>query len=671
MKTAFKGFCVFLVSLSLVLPSVEALAKKKSVRKAPAKHRVVKKRAAKPRKAAVEKPVYPDYDDEPVREFPAGDGSALWDFWKKSVEAKEKLDRGDASGALARLKDLGPPPSDIINKGQSFYRRLYRQAVQTGLDAAEREGQSTNEWRRKLWTYYPERNYERPETIEAGDKTERLHLMSQKGLFDEAAEMISLSDIEETDIAKDKKCQAYFELGWARQKSGSKDEAPPAYERVVKSGCEGRLVSRALYWKGSVESDQKRYEAAEATFKALAKHDDDNRYIDDAYYRLSKLYLAQNDSEAAARAIADLIKLPEGDMKERYLWDEAFAAFENQDYESAVENLDRIIATKSIGTEAQPQALYWKARIHEIKSKKKLGGGSSGIYHQVLKNYPFSFYALLAEARLSDSAPIPAVTKAKAPAPADKEFARALGVVDDLNKRKEHEAARDVLDYLTYVNRAAAEASPEAVAERWAQSGDYNRALELAAANLDKSLFDINLEKDTPLTRALYPLAYEKIVKEEASTNRLPMPLILGIMREESLFQRTIRSHAGAIGLMQLMPATARMKAKGLGMAFSLGDLHEPEVNIKLGSSFLRDLMDRFGEQTPLAVMGYNAGPGNVNKWLGSQGSMPLDEFIENIPFTETRGYVKRVLRSAHIYNHLLGQSKRSLLVPSMDPPRS
>lgn len=672
MRKWMKLCWMLVVALTLLLPSTEVLAKRRTVRRPAAKHRVVKSKAAKHRaraKTARWKPAPTIVDfDEPVREFPSNDKSPLWNFWKNASEAREKLDKDDAKGALALLKDLPAPPTDIVNKGQSFYRRLYRKALQTGLEAATRLSEDENPWRRRLWAYYPDRDDERPEMIAAGDKLIRLHVMFQRNLFEEASEMVSLADIDETDVPKDDKCRAYFELGWALQKGGSKEDAPAAYGRLIDASCEGKILHRGLYWKGSVEADLKRYDDAEATLKLLAKQSSGNRYADDAYYRLSKIYQAQNDDDRAARAVSDLLKLPEGDMKERYLWDQAFSAFESRDYEEAVENLDRIIATKSLGSEAQPQALYWKARIAEIRSNKKLGGASSGLYHQVLKNYPFSFYALLAEARTGASAPVPSVTKDKAALPSDKTFADALRVVDDLNKRKDYEAARDVLDYLTYVNRAAAAEKPEAIAERWAASGDYNRALELAAENLDKSLFDINLEKDSPLTRALYPLAYEKTVKNEAEANRLPMALILGIMREESLFQRSIRSHAGAIGLMQLMPATARIKARGLGV--EVGDLTVPENNIRLGSSFLRDLMDRFDDQTPLAVMGYNAGPGNVNKWLASQGSMPLDEFIENIPFTETRGYVKRVLRSAHIYGHLLGASKRAALVPSMDAPR-
>jgi soluble lytic murein transglycosylase len=273
----------------------------------------------------------------------------------------------------------------------------------------------------------------------------------------------------------------------------------------------------------------------------------------------------------------------------------------------------------------------------------------------------------LAEARTGASAAVPAVAKLKSEPSADKKVTAAFGVVEKLIRKNDFGRAADALDYLTHLYPEAVKERPEAVAELWVGAGDYNRALEIASEYLDKSVFDINLAHESPLTRALYPLAYLDSAKKEADKNHLPLPLILGIMREESLFLRGVRSHAGAIGVMQLMPATARIKARGLGVPFDTVNLSDPADNILLGASFLKDLMDRFNEQTPLAVMGYNAGPGNVTKWMGAQGYLPLDEFVEAIPFTETRGYVKRVLRSAHIYGHLLGRTKRSALVPSMD----
>jgi peptidoglycan lytic transglycosylase len=651
--------CIFL------FPSVSLAAKKRHARqRRPVWHERQKIREERP-EPAVLRPA-PD------------DGSPGWDFWKSVLQARDRLDQDDARGALDLLSHLPPPPAEVLNKNQTFYRGLYHAALETGRSAAQRLSEPTEEWERKLWAFFPDWPDLRdpsadavPDGATAADKITRLHILSQKSLFESATGFLSPDEIVGAELPAAQRCRALFEYGWALQKSGSKAEAIPVYGLVGNVGCEDKILARSLYWKGMLEMEPKQGGAAEETFRRLIREAGDRKYADDAYYQLSKIYESQNQEDQAERALQDLADLPEGDMKEKYLWDEAFSAYQDQDYEKASGLLDRIVATHPLGTEAQPQALYWKGRIEEIRSNKKLGGASAAEYRRILKSYPFSFYAILAEARLGESASPQPLVKAKGSLPSDKTLSAALRVVDELNRKGDQEEAADVLDYLTQLHPEIAQALPEAVAARWEQSGDYNRTLELAAERLGRSAFDIDLNRDNPLTRSLYPLAYPEEAKQASKDNRLPLSLIEAIMREESLFLRGVRSRAGAVGVMQLMPATARLKARHLGKAITTGDLEVPASNIELGSSFLGELMDRFGGQTALAVMAYNAGAGNVSKWLASQGNLPFDEFIELIPFTETRGYVKRVLRSEAIYAHLLGDRKAARPIKSLDPPQS
>jgi len=605
---------------------------------------------------------------------------SVWDFWKSVLLARAKLNQDEPQEALNRLKDvlgpIPPPPVDLMNKNQTFYRRLYKKALETGIAASARLSKPREDWARRLWALFPDFEAPIASAVPAGfhvsieDKTTRLHILFEKSLFETIPKILTSSEIGGAALRPPDKCRALFEWGSALQKLGRKEEAVEALGWITPTACDGKILTRALYWKGLMESELRHYDAAEAAFRLLAKHSADGRYTDDAYYRLYRMFQSQNQDDKAAHALQHLSELPEGDMKEKYLWDEAFAAYQDKDYEKALDLLDRIVSTRSIGTEAQPQALYWKARIAEILSKKKLGGSSAAAYSKVIKSYPFSFYAVLAEGRLGKPPATPSIAKQKTSFPSDRSTADAFREVDELNRKEDHEAASDVLDYLTHLHPEIAKERPELIAQRWMESGDSNRALEMATESLDKSVFDINLKKDDPLTRALYPLAYPKDVKLASETNRLPQGLIEAIMREESLFLRGVRSHAGAVGLMQLMPATARIKAHRLGVPLSSGGLGVPSSNILLGTSFLRDMMDFFRDQTALAVMAYNAGPRNVSRWMASQGDLPLDEFIESIPFTETRGYVKRVLRSEHIYGILLGDRKATRPIQSLDAPQ-
>jgi soluble lytic murein transglycosylase len=130
-----------------------------------------------------------------------------------------------------------------------------------------------------------------------------------------------------------------------------------------------------------------------------------------------------------------------------------------------------------------------------------------------------------------------------------------------------------------------------------------------------------------------------------------------GIIRQESSFDRAAVSHAGARGMMQLMTPTARQVAGKLSVPYEMGRLtRDPDYNIMLGSSYFAQLMDQWGGYAPLAIASYNAGTGNVRKWVAANGDprMPgvdIVRWIEDIPFLETRGYVQRVLENAVVYD--------------------
>jgi soluble lytic murein transglycosylase len=129
--------------------------------------------------------------------------------------------------------------------------------------------------------------------------------------------------------------------------------------------------------------------------------------------------------------------------------------------------------------------------------------------------------------------------------------------------------------------------------------------------------------------------------------------MVHAIARQESQFDKQIVSHAGARGLMQLMPGTAREQAGKMGLGD--GSLNDPSYNIMLGSGYFQRMLDYYGGSYPLAVAAYNAGAGNVNKWIAANGDprMPgadMLRWIEQIPIFETRNYVQRVLENAVVY---------------------
>jgi soluble lytic murein transglycosylase len=170
-----------------------------------------------------------------------------------------------------------------------------------------------------------------------------------------------------------------------------------------------------------------------------------------------------------------------------------------------------------------------------------------------------------------------------------------------------------------------------------------------------------------------YPLLYKDEALGAARKSAVDSGWVYGIMRAESLFIPDARSHANALGLMQLLPSTGRQVARRLGMAYAGNrTLLNPATNLRLGAEYLRQMRDRFGGNIAMATAAYNAGPHRVKHWL-PRNRLPADIWVENIPFNETRTYVQRVMEHAVAFDWRLGHeitplSKRMPPVPADNP---
>ena len=182
-----------------------------------------------------------------------------------------------------------------------------------------------------------------------------------------------------------------------------------------------------------------------------------------------------------------------------------------------------------------------------------------------------------------------------------------------------------------------------------------NLATELGLPELAVVIGRVAPEKDfAGFTSVGFP-----VVSTPAGTD---FTVVHAIARQESEFDRDRISHAGARGLMQLMPATAQEQSGKMGMAYmSAGLTDNPQYNIQLGDGYFARMMDYYGGSYPLAVAAYNAGPGNVNKWLRANGdprtgAINWIDWLERIPVYETKNYVQRVLENAADYEQLYPQ---------------
>jgi soluble lytic murein transglycosylase len=189
-------------------------------------------------------------------------------------------------------------------------------------------------------------------------------------------------------------------------------------------------------------------------------------------------------------------------------------------------------------------------------------------------------------------------------------------------------------------------AATAVLADRW---GLHDRAIYSAGKAEQKRAIGLR-----------FPVLYRSAVARAAQENRLDPALVMGVMRRESAYIADVQSGAGAIGLMQLMPRTAKFVADLKGLDNWRGDLTDADTNIGFGSFYLRHVLDKFNNHIAMATAGYNAGPHRVTSWLPEQ-AMDADRWIDTIPYTETRRYVRAVLAYTAIYEWHLTKKPRRL----------
>ena len=192
-------------------------------------------------------------------------------------------------------------------------------------------------------------------------------------------------------------------------------------------------------------------------------------------------------------------------------------------------------------------------------------------------------------------------------------------------------------------------------ARLYQDSGRYDRAIEVMKRGVP-NYFAVDVpELPRPYWEALFPKAYWVDLKRFSSENELDPYLVASLIRQESEFNPNAISRANAVGLMQLLPVTGKKVAKEVKMHhFSPNQLYTPTVNLQLGTRYFKSMVDKFGS-FEYALAAYNAGSDRVEDWLAQGKYRDPQEFVESIPFTETREYVQAIMRNANVYKQLYG----------------
>jgi len=310
-----------------------------------------------------------------------------------------------------------------------------------------------------------------------------------------------------------------------------------------------------------------------------------------------------------------------------------------------------------------PDALYWLGRSYE-----RLGNPEHArtFYLAAANRFPLTYFGAKAANRLrpepdgiGDSpAPVAEFLAGIPPAPplplldqplangAEERAVRARALSDiafDSSAELEYRAAYSA----TRAPKFLIEAAGAAIA-----AGHYGAGMQAVRQAFPQLEARRISEIPNDAWRAAFPLPFELNLRSEAARNQLDPMLVAGLIRQESAFEPKAMSHAGAVGLMQVMPQTALKMAHQMRVHYARVRLTDPGYNLQLGSRYLANLLESFGAPEA-ALAAYNAGEDHVADWTTNQNYLETAEFVESIPFTETREYVQIVIRNAQVYRQV------------------
>jgi soluble lytic murein transglycosylase len=303
-------------------------------------------------------------------------------------------------------------------------------------------------------------------------------------------------------------------------------------------------------------------------------------------------------------------------------------------------------------------ALYWRGRLYE--SQDHFPARAAADYRAIVRAYQHYFYAQMARERLAALGKMQAVQEPGLdqfqPLPEPK-------LLDTFPADSPHLAKARLIanaglsEYIAEEIKAdpdSASWSALAEAQIYASYGETFRALRALKRALPYASTASISSIPIAYWRILFPEPYWDTIKAESAKNNLNPYLVASLIRQESEFDPSVISYANAYGLMQLLPSVGRALAREEGMThFKTFQLLDPEINIRLGTRYLRQMLDKFNGVQEYALAAYNAGDNRVTDWRSAGPYQGMDEFVESIPFTQTREYVEAILRNVETYRDI------------------
>ncbi len=572
---------------------------------------------------------------------------------------------GDLPGAAAALAPLARAPAPAAGRDMAAEALLLRAELW-------REQNHASEERAELlllWTRHPRSVFSaQAERRLAGYLTPTAQAERAEALVDVQRSAEALRLLEPLRVAPPEPlgCRAQLARGRALRKEHRHAEVERVLSTVVARCVEPELRVRALYVLAASQAVL-HPDAAVGTYEMLAEQYPLHPYADDALYLAAELRAAAGDLAGALAGLqAVSTRYPKGDFAGEALFKTFWLHHRLDDDAAGLAALDRIeeLFARADDSYDVERARYWRARVLDAQGQRP---SAVALWTSLAREHPSTYYGLLARTRLAEREPAAALELAQGAVRQGGAPPTTLVAAGSLPTNPHYLAAVQLgalglweaaTQELLAVRRSEQPRDVTRVlVQAIARTGDLRAAQGLARTELSWALKGPLTPELRDVWEAAYPRAYRDLVERYCKSPRVDPDLLQALMREESALDPRALSWAGALGLTQLMLPTAQAVARELRLGKpSTEGLFDPALNIQLGAAYLGRLLVRFGNNAVYALASYNAGASTVERWRAQRTGLELDAFVEEIPLAETRGYVKRVLRSYNTYRLLGGQ---------------
>ena len=493
-----------------------------------------------------------------------------------------------------------------------------------------------------------------------GDRRNRADTLTKAKRYPEAIEAYGelLNQASPTD-----RPSIQLALADAMLRSGQRKDARRLLDSLSLTTPE--VAAQKLFTIGEIQRASDDDDGFLHTLNDLRQTAPTSPYLEQALFAAGNIYLLRRDYDKAIDSFRELEQRFPGSARAHYVhWKVAWLSLRQGRTDDAKAGFEQQIALYPDSNEVS-NALYWRGRLAEEEGDKAM---AAAFYQKLNERYRNYYYGPLARERsaklgiqAAEGPPHYAILDRIPPIKDLPALANTAVPDDNLRVEKAHLLENGgLLDFAVRELKAASDEDQGnwlagEIARMYQDAGFYNLAVETLKRAIP-NYFAIDFSSlPRSYWEALFPRPYWPDLRKFASTNALDPYMVASLIRQESEFNPNAVSPKNAVGLMQLLPKVGRGVAKQEKLKhFSPQQLFTPAINLQLGTKYFRSMVDQFGG-FEYALAAYNAGDYRVVDWQANGKYRDIQEFVESIPFTETREYVQAIMRNANVYRQLYG----------------